>query len=156
MTQESGFTDDVIYGRQVSWAGAEGIAQIMRSYHPTVDPLDPEEALDYAARHMLDLHAMFNGDTAKALAAYNAGAAAVQSAEAAGGNDWRAHLPLETQEYIQRITLPSDTRVLQGWPGIRAWWERLSDPVQQERLKRRAALAGGMGPGMVAANEAPG
>lgn len=59
-----------------SSAGAEGIAQFMpgtaASYH--IDPFNPNQALDAAARYDAnELHA-FGGDYRKALAAYNAGA----------------------------------------------------------------------------------
>lgn len=56
----------------VSRAGAVGIAQIMPSLHPAVDPTDPYASLDYAARLMRGYINHF-GDWRRALIAYNAG-----------------------------------------------------------------------------------
>ncbi len=144
MNQESGFADEVIYGRQVSWAGAEGIAQIMRSYHPGVDPLDPEAALDYAARHMLDLLTYFNGDITKALAAYDAGAGAVLDSQAQGGENWLALLPPETQQYVAAIMLPGEPHILTNWAALKQWWERTSEPVHFKRFDERMAASGSL------------
>jgi Transglycosylase SLT domain/Bacterial SH3 domain len=66
--QESDFDPDA-----ESPAGAVGIAQIMPSLHPNVDPHDPEASLDYAAQWMADLLRQFGGRYDLALAAYNAG-----------------------------------------------------------------------------------
>lgn len=109
ISQESGYADDVIYGRRVSSAGAQGIAQFMpdtaAAYN--VNPLDPLSALDGWARHMRDLIRYFDGDIDKALAGYNAGAGgvdrAVTMARQAGG-DWRRFIPDETKEYLSAIT----------------------------------------------------
>ncbi len=56
----------------VSTAGAVGIAQIMPTMHPGVDPTDPYASLDYAARLMRGYIGHF-GDWRRALIAYNAG-----------------------------------------------------------------------------------
>lgn len=80
-------------------AGAEGIAQFMpgtaRAYGLS-NPYDPAAAIDAQARMMSDLLKRFGGRIALALAAYNAGPAAV---ERAGG------LPpfAETRAYVARI-----------------------------------------------------
>jgi soluble lytic murein transglycosylase-like protein len=52
---------------------------------------------------MASLSAQFGGDYAKALAAYNAGAGAVQSAVAAAGGNWLSHMPAETRNYVAII-----------------------------------------------------
>ncbi|MDA8186847.1 MAG: lytic transglycosylase domain-containing protein [Dehalococcoidales bacterium] len=70
--QESGFNPNV-----QSPAGAIGIAQIVPRWHPGVDPWDPYASLRYAARLMRGYLDQF-GSYALALAAYNAGAGAVQ------------------------------------------------------------------------------
>ena len=70
---ESGWRDDVISGRKLSSAGAVGIAQIMREYHPNVNPLNTTEAIYYAANYLSRLLKMFNGDYRLAVTAYNAG-----------------------------------------------------------------------------------
>jgi hypothetical protein len=65
--QESGFDPDASNA-----SGAGGIAQIVSSAHPGVDPWNPAAALEYAAAWMAALHAQF-GTWRLSLAAYNAG-----------------------------------------------------------------------------------
>ena len=98
--QESGFNPGA-----GSPAGAEGIAQFMPATAASmgIDPYDPSQALPGAARLMASLSAQFGGDYAKALAAYNAGAGAVDSAVAQGGASWLSYMPAETQNYIAVI-----------------------------------------------------
>lgn len=139
MMQESGFADDVIHGRRVSWAGAQGIAQIMRPYHPHVDPLNPEEALRYAARHMLDLLLYFDGSVPKALAAYNAGAMAVLRASAIDAQNWLQHMPQETQLYIRNIMRPDERDLIRNWPSLKRWWAGGSETFKMWFLNRLAA-----------------
>ena len=89
--QESGFDPNAKSG-----AGALGIAQIVPSAHPGVNPLDPKAALDYAATWMRQLTDRYGGDVRKALAAYNAGPGAV---------DKYGGVPPfeETQRYVRAI-----------------------------------------------------
>jgi soluble lytic murein transglycosylase-like protein len=98
--QESGFNPNA-----GSPAGAEGIAQFMPGTAASmgVNPYDPSSALPGAARMMASLAAQFGGDYSKALAAYNAGSGAVQSAVAQGGANWLAYMPAETQNYVAII-----------------------------------------------------
>lgn len=98
--QESGFNPSA-----TSPAGAVGIAQFMPATAASmgVNPHDPVQALKGAARLMANLKAQFGGDYAKALAAYNAGPGAVQSAVARGGGNWLAFTPSETQNYVRVI-----------------------------------------------------
>jgi hypothetical protein len=70
---ESGWRDDVIYGRTRSSAGARGIAQIMPEYHPGVNYDDPVASINYAAKHLKGLIAATGGDVNRAIQAYNAG-----------------------------------------------------------------------------------
>ncbi len=88
-----------------SSAGAIGIAQLLPSTAAQlgVTPTDPVASLAGAARYMASLLARFRGDEAKALAAYNAGPATVDAAIRRAGAQWRPALPLETQQYLQRI-----------------------------------------------------
>jgi len=65
--QESGFNP-----KARSPAGALGIAQIVPKWHPGVDPMDPEAALDYAAKHMSELVHKY-GNYRDALSVYNSG-----------------------------------------------------------------------------------
>lgn len=88
-----------------SSAGALGMAQLMPqvAHALGVDPFQPAQALPAAARLMAGYLARYHGDEAKALAAYNAGTHAVDTAIARGGPCWFWFLPTETQQYIQRI-----------------------------------------------------
>lgn len=98
--QESGFNPGA-----GSPAGAEGIAQFMPGTAASmgINPYDPAQALPGAARLMASLSAQFGGDYAKALAAYNAGAGAVNAAVAQGGANWLSYMPAETQNYVAII-----------------------------------------------------
>jgi LysM repeat protein len=99
INQESGFNPNAI-----SPAGAIGIAQ----FEPAtaaglgIDPHDPVASLTGAAQLMAGYVRQY-GDYAKALAAYNAGPSAVQTAVMLGGTNWRLFLPAETQNYIRLI-----------------------------------------------------
>jgi len=104
MALESGnFDPDVIAGRKVSSAGAQGIAQLMPSSYPNVNRLDPIASLNAAAGTMRDNLRLYNGDMRKALAAYNAGAATVNSLVSRLGADWEQGLPQETRRYLQAL-----------------------------------------------------
>lgn len=98
--QESGFNPGA-----VSPAGALGIAQFMPATAASmgIDPWEPVQALYGAAKLMADLKAQFGGNYAMALAGYNAGPGAVQSAIYSGGNNWYNYLPFETRNYIAVI-----------------------------------------------------
>jgi soluble lytic murein transglycosylase-like protein len=98
--QESGFNPGA-----VSPAGAVGIAQFMPATAASmgVDPNDPVQALNGAARLMASFAAQFGGDYSKALAAYNAGPGAVQGAVNTAGGNWLAYMPAETQNYVAVI-----------------------------------------------------
>lgn len=103
INQESGFNPGA-----VSPAGAQGIAQFMPGTAASmgVNPWDTTSALWGAANLMKQNSNMFGGNYAMALAAYNAGPGAVQSAISAGGNNWFAYLPNETRNYVS---------VIMGW-----------------------------------------
>jgi hypothetical protein len=97
------FSPDVVSGRVVSPAGATGVAQLMPSSYPDVNPLNPVASLIAAAGTMRDNLARYGGDLRKALAAYNAGAGRVDAAVAGLGSGWEAGLPAETQLYLLLI-----------------------------------------------------
>lgn len=104
MALESGnFDPDVIYGRRVSTAGAEGIAQLMPSSYPQVNRLDPVASLHTAASTMRSNLQTYGGDLRKALAAYNAGAGTVNSLVARLGANWESGLPDETKLYLREL-----------------------------------------------------
>ncbi|GLV55297.1 hypothetical protein KDH_21440 [Dictyobacter sp. S3.2.2.5] len=100
INQESGFNPNA-----VSPVGAIGIAQFMpaTAAEMGVNASDPQSSLTGAARWMSSLTKQFGGDYGKALAAYNAGPGAVQGAVNAGGGNWLAQLPAETQNYVRSI-----------------------------------------------------
>ena len=83
----------------VSPAGAEGLMQLMPSTAAGlgVNPYDPNQAIEAAARILSRNLSEFHGSVPLALAAYNAGAGAV---EQYGG------IPpyTETQNYVRSIT----------------------------------------------------
>jgi len=86
--------------RAVSPRGAQGLMQLMpataRAYGVT-DPFDPKQNITAGAQHLRHLLDQFGQDTALALAAYNAGAAAVVR--------YRNRIPpfAETASYVPRV-----------------------------------------------------
>jgi hypothetical protein len=86
-------------------AGAVGIAQFEPSTAAGlgINPYDPAQALSGAARLMASYAIQYNGDYAKALAAYNAGSGNVDYAVRNCGAGWKNCVPAETQNYIYKI-----------------------------------------------------
>lgn len=105
---ESGFRDDIISCATPSSAGALGIMQFMpataRSYG--VDPCNPEQAIDGAARMLKGLHERY-GNWDLAFAAYNAGV---------GNVDRYGGIPPfnETQNYVRKVN--------ENWEEYKAMW----------------------------------
>jgi soluble lytic murein transglycosylase-like protein len=98
MRHESGdFDPNVLSGQRRSSAGAVGVAQIMPGIAAAakVDPLNQDQALDYAAKRMATNYKTYNGDSERALAEYNMGAGNLQKYGPRG-------LP-ETNKYIDLI-----------------------------------------------------
>ncbi|MBV9257684.1 MAG: lytic transglycosylase domain-containing protein [Ktedonobacteraceae bacterium] len=89
----------------VSSAGAIGIAQFLPTTAASMgfDPHDPEVSLRMAALLMAQKQASYQGDYAKALAAYNAGDGTVQAAVSRCGAQWLSCTPQETQHYVATI-----------------------------------------------------
>ncbi|WP_051323680.1 lytic transglycosylase domain-containing protein [Candidatus Solirubrobacter pratensis] len=92
--QESGFDAGARSG-----AGAQGLTQLMPGTAAglgVTDPLDPAQAIEGGAKYLKQQLDRFGGDTARALAAYNAGPGAVQRF---GGVPPYA----ETQNYVRAV-----------------------------------------------------
>jgi hypothetical protein len=89
----------------VSWVGAVGIAQFMPDTAKAMnfDPHDPVAALDNGAQLMGTLNSTFDGDYAKALAAYNTGPNNVNIAVDSCGASWLYCVDPQTQSYVYII-----------------------------------------------------
>lgn len=94
--QESRYRTDIITGATRSRVGALGIAQFMpaTAAEMGIDPLDPAQAIDGAAKYLRRLHDNFK-DWSLALAAYNFGWGNVER-----GRAW----PAETIAYVSEIS----------------------------------------------------
>lgn len=103
ISQESGFAPDVVFGIRRSSAGAEGIAQLMPQYYPTVDRSDPAAGLMAGAETMRHYLTAWDGDVRKAMASYNAGLGRVRQLVEAHGDQWEQALPTETKQYLNAI-----------------------------------------------------
>jgi hypothetical protein len=100
INDESGFNPN-----SVSPGGAVGIAQFLPGTAAGlgINPWDPIQALQGAARMMANYAHQYGGDYAKALAAYNGGTGTVQYAVNNCGANWLNCLPGETRHYIYII-----------------------------------------------------
>jgi hypothetical protein len=103
---ESKFREDIITGKTKSPKGAEGLMQFMpeTSKELNVDPLNPESAIEGAARYMNELIKRYKGNVTLAVMAYNWGMRHV--------NEWlhseEIQVPNATLDYL-RLVLPSES-----------------------------------------------
>lgn len=68
-----------------------------------VDRADWRQNVRGGVKYMARLSAHYDGDYAKALAAYNWGLGHLAKLMAAHPSDWRDHLPAETKGYLTKI-----------------------------------------------------
>ena len=99
INQESGFNSNA-----VSKAGAVGIAQIMPDTAAGwgIDAHDPVASLSAAAHAMAHYYVTYQSYE-KALAAYNCGTYCLDASVSNCGGNWRACVPVETNQYIRAI-----------------------------------------------------
>lgn len=96
--QESRFRDDIITGALRSSAGASGIMQLIPRFYPGVDPLDPYQSINAAAKSLAGYFKQF-GTWKLALAAYNWGPGNLSK-----NLDKPGIWPKETLDYVSQIT----------------------------------------------------
>jgi soluble lytic murein transglycosylase-like protein len=91
-------TESAMKSNAVSPKGAIGVMQLMPATARALsaDPNDPEQNIDAGTRLLRQLLLKYNGDVAKALAAYNAGEGAVDKYQ--GVPPYR-----ETQTYVDKV-----------------------------------------------------
>jgi hypothetical protein len=111
----------------VSRKGAMGLMQLMpqtaRQFNVT-NPFDPEQNVDAGVRHLKHLMETFGGNVRLSLAAYNAGAGAVE--RSAGIPRYR-----ETRNYVKRIT-----ELYYGGESWNILGNPVHDPVRVQRDSR--------------------
>lgn len=132
ITQESGWASDVIHCQRVSSAGAQGIAQIVARFHPTVNPCDPVAALEYAAQLMRNHLAVWDGDWALALSAYNAGPGATAQGVRGTLDGWPY---AETVNYVSTILQISRSEAiarLTGATPMPVTYAKATPPIAQD------------------------
>lgn len=91
-------TESGYQANAVSPKGAVGLMQLMPATAKAygADARDPAQNLEAGARHLRDLLVQYDGDSARALAAYNAGAGAVSKYNGVPPYS-------ETQNYVYRV-----------------------------------------------------
>lgn len=131
--QESGWNPSA-----VSPVGARGLTQVMPAtakdpgfgVDPLTDPSNTDDQLRFGAQYLSKMQDRYDGDTARALAAYNAGPGVADK----WGSGVTSELPDETQNYIDAIL---------GGKGI------TKDPeAEGEGLAQNPAIKGPEGSGL--------
>jgi protein-disulfide isomerase-like protein with CxxC motif len=119
-----------------SQAGAKGIAQIVPKFHPGVDPMNPEEAIPYAASYLADNYERF-GDWDRALAAYNHGPTAVRSY----GDEWESRIPQETIDYVNALS-PSRVNYVEPEAAPDDYLDQLTNVVNEQAKQSNDDIGG--------------
>ncbi|MCZ8511195.1 lytic transglycosylase domain-containing protein [Paenibacillus filicis] len=95
--------------KAVSGAGAKGLMQLMDSTGQGLgmnDPFDPAQNIEGGTRYLSRLLAIYGGNEATALAAYNGGPGRLAKLGIASDADLQAKLhllPQETQQYVSKV-----------------------------------------------------
>ena len=86
--------------------GAIGVFQLMPATAAGlgVDPTNLQQNIDGGVRYLSQMLALFGGNVAEALGAYNWGPGNVQNAISTYGDAWLDNAPAETQNYVANIT----------------------------------------------------
>lgn len=102
----------------VGSSGEIGVMQLMPSTAASlgVDPTDISQNIAGGAAYYAQLQNEF-GDTAMALAAYNAGPTTVANAVQNYGSDWMADIPASTQNYVSNVLANSGVASTSEVPG---------------------------------------
>jgi hypothetical protein len=100
-----GYNESRFNPNAVSPKGATGLMQLMP---PTakeygVNARDPYASIDAAGKKMAGLVKYYNGDMAKAVAAYNYGEGNLDKAIRKAGDSWLSATPRETQFYVSKV-----------------------------------------------------
>ena len=87
-------------------AGACGLFQFMPGTAADfgINPYDPAQSADAAAKYLSQHLSRNGGDVAKALASYNWGPGNVNKTVERYGDNWLAHAPAETKNYVASIS----------------------------------------------------
>jgi len=113
--------------RAVSRKGAQGLMQLMPETANTLgvkDSFDPVDNVDGGVRYLRDLLLRYNGDAAKALAAYNAGPQRVQ--QYGGVPPYN-----ETRAYVRRVILDYNRKKTAASRQLRARRVASDNPASQ-------------------------
>ena len=137
--QESGFNQAAR-----SPVGAIGVFQLMPATAKWlgVDPYNVEQNIEGGIRYLSQLLAQYGNDVNRALAAYNWGPGNLARAIANYGEQWIAHAPAETKNYVTSIIRALGTL----WPGSAP----SSEPGGPARRGGPGPAPGGPGAGTVA------
>ena len=103
--QESRFNPNA-----VSKKGAIGLGQIMPDTAEWLKPGTSKKLTNYktnlslSSKYVDYLSKMFNGDTEKVIASYNAGQGRVKGLIKEHGSNWKDYLPDETKDYLSKVS----------------------------------------------------
>jgi hypothetical protein len=100
-----GYNESRYNPNAVSPAGAKGLMQFMPATADEygINARDPYASIDAAGKKMAGLVKYYNGDMAKAVAAYNYGEGNLNKAIRKAGDNWLSATPRETQLYVSNV-----------------------------------------------------